>query len=91
MFGKIKESVARFFLKRRLIKMLDKLKGFIDGKKTYITVVIGIIVAIAGYLYGPINVGPVDIPSVSSQEVWTIVWNGLMFLFLRKGVKKAEK
>jgi len=91
MFSKIKEAVVKYVVGRSVIKMLDKVKGALNGNKTYITVVLGIIVAVVGMFWGPVEVGPINIPAMESSEAWTIIWNGLMFLFLRKGVKQAEK
>ena len=67
-------------------KKMPNIIGKLDGYKTYITAIIGIFVAFIGAAWGPINIGPVDIPSIPWNEFWNILWNALMIVFLRKGV-----
>lgn len=67
--------------------MLEKLKAGLDGKKTYITLGLGVLVAVAGNLFGPIDLpGSYDIPAVSSSDMWKIIWEGLAATFLRAGI-----
>lgn len=69
--------------------MLQKLLGSVSGYKTYITLIVGVFIALLGALWGPIHVGPVDIPQVQWPDFWKIVWEALAASFLRSGVSKS--
>lgn len=69
--------------------MLNGLMSKLDGYKTYITGTAGILVAIVGCYFGPVDMGPVHIPKIDSSVMWPLVWNGLMALFIRNGVSKS--
>ena len=60
----------------------------IEGKKTYITLSLGMIVAIIGRFWGPLHLGPIDVPQISSSDMWKLIWEGFVFGFLRNGVSK---
>lgn len=66
--------------------MLNKLATALAGSKTYILAALGIIVAVVGHFWGPINIGNLTIPQMSWNEVWQIVWGGGLFAALRHGV-----
>ena len=62
--------------------MTDIIKGgFLQGKKTYITAVTGIIAAVAGYLVGDLDLNQ------TLQAVWPLA----TMAFLRKGVSDSGK
>lgn len=85
--GFIKTFVAKVVVKKAVNKMFDSLKEKLDGKKTYITVGVGLLVAGAGVLFGPVDLpGPVDIPAVTPQEFFKLLWEGLIGTFIRVGV-----
>ena len=67
---------------------MDKFMQKIEGKKTYITLSLGMIVAIIGRFWGPLHLGPIDVPQISSSDMWKLIWEGFVFGFLRNGVSK---
>ena len=70
--------------------MLESLKEKIDGKKTYITVGIGLLVALVGVLVGPVDLpgNLPDIPAVTVQDFVKLLWEGAIGVFIRNGVAK---
>jgi len=83
----LKTFLVKFILKRKVITMLDALKGKLEGKKTYVTVGVGLLVAAVGVLFGPVDLpGPVDIPAVTPQDFFKLLWEGLLATFIRVGV-----
>lgn len=85
----LKSSLLKIVVKKGVNIMFDSLKGKLDGKKTYITVAVGLLVAACGVLFGPVDLpGPVDIPAVTSQEFFKLLWEGLIGSFIRSGVSK---
>lgn len=86
----LRNLVAKMVVKKGVKVMFDSLKNKLEGKKTYITVGAGLIVAAVGVLFGPVDLpGPVDIPAVSSQEFFKLLWEGLIGTFIRAGVAKV--
>lgn len=71
-------------------KMISKLVNSLDGIKTYITLVIGILVAFIGAAWGPIDMpgSLTDVPKLEWAEFWNILWMALSGIFLRSGVAK---
>lgn len=69
--------------------MFSKLFAAIQGYKTYILAVVGIIVAVVGHFWGPITIGSVSIPQMTWDQVWAVVWNGGLFAALRHGVENS--
>ena len=82
MIQKIKEWLIRQVIERRIKKMLDSIKTKLEGKKTYITAGIGILVALVGVLWGPIEIGGLTIPEYSVNEFFSILWASGLFAFL---------
>lgn len=68
--------------------MLDKVKGWFEGKKTHIVSWVGIGVALAGFLLGPLDVGPIHLPKIEFKDFWHILVTGGGISFLRLGLKK---
>lgn len=85
----LKKIVGKWILKRKVGKMLEKLMSGLQGKKTYVTATLGIVIAVVGHFLGPLSVGGVEIPQISSGQMWEAVWMGLMALFMRKGVSAS--
>lgn len=81
--------LVRFIIEKGGIKMLTKVFEALKGSKTYVLAVLGILVAVAGHFWGPINIGTLTIPQMSWNEVWAIVWNGGLFAALRHGVDNS--
>lgn len=86
---RVKELIGKFILKTKGTSMLNKVMGKLNGYKTYITLTLGIAVAVIGRFWGPIQVGPISIPAVENGQMWEIVWQALSGMFLRAGVKKS--
>ena len=78
--------VTRWFIERRIQDMLTKLWTALDGSKTYLLALGGIVVALIGHFWGPVTVGPVQIPHLDWSGVWPIVYNSGLFAALRHGV-----
>lgn len=70
--------------------MLTKLWTALEGYKTYLLAGLGIIVALTGHFWGPITLGSVQIPAMSWNEVWAIIWNGGLISALRHGIEKTN-
>ena len=62
----------------------------INGKRTYISAGIGIVVAIAGYAFGPIDLGVVIIPQIGINDAAKLIWAGIMVIFMRAGIKNGN-
>lgn len=61
----------------------------LNGKKTYILSVLGILVAVAGHFWGPFSIGSLSVPQFSWNEIVSIAWGSGMFSALRHGVAKS--
>lgn len=85
----IRDLVAKMVVKKGVSAMFDSLKGKLDGKKTYITVGVGLLVVAVGVLFGPIDAGPVHIPAYTAQDFFKYLWEGLLATFIRTGVAKV--
>jgi hypothetical protein len=82
--------IKKWLFEKGAQNIMGKLFTAVDGYKTYILAAFGILVALVGHFWGPINVGPIAIPAMSWSEVWNIIWNGGLFALLRNGVSKAK-
>lgn len=78
--------IVKWFIERRIKEMLNKLFAALAGYKTHSLVVVGILVALLGHFYGPLDIGTLKIPQFSWEEVFKIIWNGGLFSALRSGV-----
>lgn len=85
----LKDLIGRTILRKGATPMLENMMTKVSGKKTYITLGLGIVVAVIGHFWGPIDVGPIDIPAISSADMWQAIWLGLSGTFLRQGVSKS--
>lgn len=86
----IKKLLVKKVLQKGVSKMFDSLKGKLDGKKTYVTAAVGLIVAAVGVLFGPVGLpGGIEIPAISSQDFFKYLWEALLVVFLRTGVAKG--
>lgn len=81
--------VVKWLIERKVQVMLNKLWVALDGHKTYLLAVVGVLIAVAGHFFGPFTVGSLQVPQFSWGEVWAIVWNGGLFSALRHGAEKA--
>lgn len=59
--------------------MLTKVWAALDGYKTYVLAVLGILIAVAGHFWGPFQVAGATVPAFSWGDVWQVVWNGGLF------------
>lgn len=73
-------------------KFLKKAKEKVDGQKTYILAVGGILVAFIGVYWGPIDVlpGPQEfiIPAIDWDQFWKIVWGSWALIAGRSAYQK---
>ena len=87
MLTKIKEWIIKTIIQRKVTQMLDGLKAKLEGKKTYITAGLGVLVALVGVLFGPVNLpGNLTIPEYTWNEFFSMLWaSGLCtFLHMKK-------
>ena len=72
------------FIKRWLIEkgaqhMITKVWGSLQGHKTNLLSLIGVIVAVAAHFWGPFNIGDLVVPEMSWNQVWGTIWTGGLF------------
>lgn len=80
------------FIERMVLKMgLDKLKAALDGKKTHLTQIAAVVIAVAAYLWGPVDVGAIHIPKLEFKELIEILQVGGGFIFARMGISKLAQ
>lgn len=87
----MKTFIGKIVVKKMLEGNMDKILNFANGYKTYITAVVGILIAFVGWTFGPIEVGNIVVPDMTFKEFFTIAWEALMIIFLRKGIKTDSK
>ena len=80
----------RNFIKKWIIEnggkiMLTKLFDSIKGYKTYTLSILGILIALAGHFYGPVQFGSLSVPYMGWSEVWNVIWTSGLFSALRHG------
>lgn len=68
--------------------MLKKLMDKIDGYKSYANAVLGAIIAVIGHFWGPIKMGPVDVPQVSSSAMLLLIWAAVALISGRHAIAK---
>jgi len=59
--------------------MFDKLFTTLEGKKTYGMSILGIVIGIAGNIWGPFNVAGIEIPHFTQIQILTTLWGGGLF------------
>lgn len=85
----LKDWVGKLVLKKGVGIMFDSLKTKLDGKKTYITVGLGLLVAAVGVLFGPVDLPlGLHVPAVTTNEFVKLLWEGLIAGCIRNGVAK---
>ena len=83
----LKNFVIKLILKRKVKAMLDKLTSKLSGYRTYITATVGILIALVGVVFGPIDLAGVSIPKITFNDFFKVVWEAALVVFLRKGIK----
>lgn len=68
--------------------MITKLWAALDGSKTYLLAGLGVVIALIGHFCGPVHVGPIDIPAITWEQVWSTLWTSGLFGALRLGISK---
>ena len=81
------------FLERKLIQeeiqiMLTKLADSVNGSKTYILAVVGIIIALVGHFYGPLQIAGTTIPAESWGDVWKVIYASGLIGSFRHAISK---
>ena len=83
MLTKIKQWIIKTIIQKKGAKMLDSLKTKLEGKKTIITAGLGVLVALVGVLFGPVNLpGNLTIPEYTVNEFFSVLWASGLFTFL---------
>ncbi len=85
----LKEWAIKWVVQRKGTAIMGKLLEKVSGYKTYIALSLGVVVAVVGRFWGPLHVGPIDIPAIETAEMWKIIWEAVAGMFLRAGVKKS--
>jgi len=70
--------------------MLPKLLASVDGYKTYIVAVLGIVIALVGHFWGPITISGVQIPKTNWTDVWTAIQLSGLGATLRHAIAKGN-
>lgn len=79
------------FIERWVIEMgINKVFAAIDGSKTYILAGLGVVVALLGHFWGPINVAGATIPKESWNDVWSALQASGIVAALRHGIQKSQ-
>lgn len=60
---------------------MKKLKGMLEGKKTYVTAVIGALTAIGAYLTGEVELA----------DAARMVWVAVIAIFVRSGIESTKQ
>lgn len=87
----LKTFIGKIVAKKLVGGQMDKILNFASGYKTYITALVGILIAFVGWAFGPIEFGSVVVPDMSFKEFFEIFWAALLVIFLRKGIKSDGK
>ena len=81
--------VERWIIEKGVQNTMSALFDKLSGYKTYILAGLGILVGLVGHFFGPFNIGSLQVPAFSWNDVWNLVWNGGLFAALRAGVAKS--
>lgn len=81
--------LKKWIIEKEITKMLGNLMSKVDGYKTYILAVMGIIVAIIGHFWGPITFGTTDIPRYDWGQCWDMIWKCALVMTTRSAIAKA--
>lgn len=66
--------------------MMQKLLDAVKGYKTYLLAVLGILVAVIGHFWGPLNIAGQTIPQITTDEMWKLIWNSGLFAAVRHSI-----
>jgi len=67
---------------------ITKVFDAINGYKTYILAGLGIVIALVGHFWGPLNIAGGTIPKESWNDVWSAVQASGIIAALRHGIAK---
>lgn len=81
--------IKKYFIQREVEKIMPRFMDALQGKKTYILALLGVLVAIAGHFWGPLDIGAVHIPQFSWDQIWNIIWNAGLFGTVRHGIANS--
>lgn len=82
-------QIGRRILQRKAEKTMGNLFAKIDGQKTYVTSALGMVLLVVGHFWGPLHLGPIDVPQIDAKTMWEGVWAGIMAMTIRHGVTKS--
>ena len=85
----LKDLIAKWLFKNKVEAIMGKIIAALSGWKTYITAALGIIVAVIGHYWGPLNIAGIDIPFMTGEAMWQVIWAAVTAIFLRQGVSKS--
>ena len=74
--------IKDWIIKMEAKVMLTKLWAALEGYKTYCLAGVGILIAIVGHFWGPVDVGSLQIPAFSWNDVFQVAWQSGLFSFL---------
>ena len=77
------------FIERMVLrKMIKKLSDAMQGHRTKATAGLGILIALAGSIWGPLTIGSLEIPKFSPNEFFDVLWMAALAIFIhdKKGV-----
>jgi len=69
--------------------VVTKLWNAVNGSKTYILAVLGILVALCGHFWGPLSLAGSQIPKESWDDVWKAVYASGIISAIRHGISKG--
>jgi hypothetical protein len=84
----LRNWILKKIAERKGNQMLDKLRNAVSGYKTYIGAAFAVLILVYGHFWGPASIAGVAIPEVTTAEMWKGIWEALMAVFIRAGIKK---
>lgn len=68
--------------------MLTNLWTKVDGYKSYALGLLAVFVGLVGHFWGPISVGPIQIPAMTWADTWHLAWEGGLVVSGRSAIDK---
>lgn len=86
------DKLKLMFIERKVNQMLKDYASKIAGYRTHAVQVVAIVVGLAAFIWGPIDVGAIHLPKIEFKDLLEIlqVGGGLSFLRLALNTKQVE-